>query len=91
MDVPDENIVSRMGGRRACVACGATYHVEFNAPKSEGVCDKHPLIHKRLCLHAQFRSALNIGAENVPGGNMGDPILCGNLLSLSSLACSRSA
>lgn len=39
VDVPDENIVSRMGGRRACVACGATYHVEFNAPKSEGVCD----------------------------------------------------
>ncbi len=39
VDVPDENIVSRMGGRRACVACGATYHVEFNAPKTEGVCD----------------------------------------------------
>ncbi len=39
VDVPDENIVSRMGGRRACVGCGATYHVEFNAPKTEGVCD----------------------------------------------------
>ena len=39
VDVPDENIVSRMGGRRACVACGATYHVVFNAPKQEGVCD----------------------------------------------------
>jgi len=39
VDVPDENIVSRMGGRRACVACGATYHVEFNAQKTEGVCD----------------------------------------------------
>ena len=39
VDVPDENIVNRMGGRRACVACGATYHVEFNAPKTEGVCD----------------------------------------------------
>lgn len=37
--VPDENIVSRMGGRRACVACGATYHVEFNAPKAQGICD----------------------------------------------------
>ena len=39
VDVPNENIVSRMGGRRACVACGATYHVVFNAPKQEGICD----------------------------------------------------
>lgn len=39
VDVPDENIVSRMGGRRACLGCGATYHVVFNAPKQEGVCD----------------------------------------------------
>ena len=39
VDVPDENIVRRMGGRRACVKCGATYHVEFAAPKTEGVCD----------------------------------------------------
>ena len=33
VEVPDENIVHRMGGRRACIGCGATYHVEFNAPK----------------------------------------------------------
>lgn len=39
VDVPDDNIVSRMGGRRACVSCGATYHVQFNAPKQEGICD----------------------------------------------------
>lgn len=39
VDVPDENIVNRMGGRRACVKCGATYHVVFAAPKTEGVCD----------------------------------------------------
>lgn len=39
VDVPDENIINRMGGRRACVKCGATYHVEFNAPKQENVCD----------------------------------------------------
>ena len=39
VDVPDENIVKRMGGRRACVKCGATYHVVFAAPKTEGVCD----------------------------------------------------
>lgn len=39
VDVPDENIINRMGGRRACVACGATYHVVYNAPKTEGICD----------------------------------------------------
>ena len=39
VDVPDENIVHRMGGRRACVGCGATYHVVYNAPKAEDVCD----------------------------------------------------
>lgn len=39
VDVPDENIVNRMGGRRACLSCGATYHVEFNPTKTEGICD----------------------------------------------------
>ena len=39
VEVPDENIIKRMGGRRACLACGATYHVVFNAPKKEGICD----------------------------------------------------
>ena len=40
VDVPDENIVRRMSGRRACVTCGATYHIEHVPPKKEGVCDK---------------------------------------------------
>lgn len=40
IEVPDENIVNRMGGRRACVACGATYHIQYAAPKVEGVCDR---------------------------------------------------
>ncbi len=39
VDVPDENIVSRMAGRRACVNCGATYHVTTIPPRQEGVCD----------------------------------------------------
>ena len=39
VNVPDENIVKRMGGRRACVGCGATYHVLFNPTKVEGKCD----------------------------------------------------
>ena len=39
VDVPDEAIVTRMSGRRACLACGGTYHVVFNPTKVEGVCD----------------------------------------------------
>lgn len=39
VDVPDENIVTRMGGRRACVGCGATYHLVYNPTKVEGICD----------------------------------------------------
>ena len=38
--VPDENIVSRMSGRRACPGCGHTYHVVFAPPVKEGICDK---------------------------------------------------
>ena len=40
VDVPDENIVRRMSGRRACLKCGATYHIEHIPPKKEGICDK---------------------------------------------------
>ncbi len=40
VDVPDENIVQRMSGRRACLSCGATYHLEHVPPQKEGVCDK---------------------------------------------------
>lgn len=39
VEVPDENIVRRMGGRRCCPSCGATYHVVYNPPKTEGICD----------------------------------------------------
>lgn len=39
VDVPDENIINRMSGRRACLSCGATYHIVYNAPKKENVCD----------------------------------------------------
>ena len=40
VDVPDENIVRRMSGRRACLSCGATYHIEHVPPKAEGICDR---------------------------------------------------
>lgn len=39
ISVPDENIVNRMSGRRACLGCGATYHLVYAAPKTEGLCD----------------------------------------------------
>ena len=39
VDVPDENIVRRMSGRRACLGCGSTYHIEHIPPKTEGICD----------------------------------------------------
>ena len=39
VDVPDENIVNRMSGRRACLSCGATYHIVYKPSKVEGICD----------------------------------------------------
>ncbi|MEE1315540.1 MAG: adenylate kinase [Faecalimonas sp.] len=39
VEVPDENIVRRMSGRRACVDCGATYHIVYAPTKVEDVCD----------------------------------------------------
>lgn len=39
VDVPDVNIINRMAGRRACLNCGGTYHVETIPPKKEGICD----------------------------------------------------
>ena len=39
IEVPDESIVKRMSGRRACVNCGATYHIVSAPPKVEGICD----------------------------------------------------
>ena len=39
IEVPDEKIVARMSGRRVCKACGASYHLEYKAPKAEGICD----------------------------------------------------
>lgn len=40
IEVADETIVERMSGRRVCPKCGASYHVKYNPPKTEGVCDE---------------------------------------------------
>jgi adenylate kinase len=40
IDVPDEEVVRRLSGRRMCVKSGHSYHVEFDPPKHDGVCDQ---------------------------------------------------
>ena len=40
IDVPDDEVVRRLSGRRMCVKSGHNYHVEFDPPKHEGVCDQ---------------------------------------------------
>lgn len=40
IDVPDEDVIRRLSGRRVCVKSGHNYHVEFDPPKHEGVCDQ---------------------------------------------------
>lgn len=39
IEVPDEAIVDRMSGRRACLKCGATYHIANKKPAKDGICD----------------------------------------------------
>ncbi len=39
VEVADENIINRMSGRRACLSCGATYHIKYNPSRQEGICD----------------------------------------------------
>ncbi|MCD7745359.1 MAG: adenylate kinase [Lachnospiraceae bacterium] len=63
VDVPDENIVTRMSGRRACTGCGATYHIVYNPSKTGDVCevcgdklilrddDKPETVQKRLSVY----------------------------------------
>lgn len=40
VDVPDEDIIHRMSGRRSCPKCGAVYHTEYLKPAKDGICDK---------------------------------------------------
>lgn len=40
VNVPSEYLLERAIGRRICKSCGATYHIKFNAPKEENVCDE---------------------------------------------------
>lgn len=40
IDVPEEKLLQRLSGRRICPTCGTTYHVLYNPPEVEGLCDK---------------------------------------------------
>ena len=40
IDVPDEEVVKRISGRRVCVKAGHNYHIEFDPPKNDSVCDQ---------------------------------------------------
>lgn len=46
--VADDNVASRLTGRRVCLNCGATYHLEYSRPATEGICDhcSKPLVHR---------------------------------------------
>lgn len=39
IEVPEEELMNRLTGRRICETCGTTYHLVFNPPKVEGICD----------------------------------------------------
>lgn len=39
IEVPDDKIAARLSGRRVCLKCGATYHLEYKKPKEDGICD----------------------------------------------------
>lgn len=39
IDVPEEELMNRLTGRRICTSCGAAYHLVFNPPKTDGICD----------------------------------------------------
>lgn len=39
LDIPEDVLVKRLSGRRTCVDCGKSYHIVYNPPKEEGVCD----------------------------------------------------
>ena len=70
VNVPDENIVSRMSGRRACTGCGATYHIVYNPSKKGDCCevcgeklilrddDKPETVQKRLNVYHELTQPL---------------------------------
>lgn len=65
IDVPEEQLVKRLTGRRICPTCGATYHVMYNPPKEEGLCDKDgtELIQREDDTPETVKTRLNVNME----------------------------
>lgn len=62
VNVPAEKLIRRMVGRRVCKTCGATFHVEFNAPKKDGICDNcgSPLVQRADDTEATAKNRLEV-------------------------------
>ncbi|MEF8826390.1 MAG: adenylate kinase [Halapricum sp.] len=66
LEVSTEELVDRLTGRRVCNDCGANYHVDFNPPEKEGVCDEcgGELIHREDDSEEAVRNRLDVFEEN---------------------------
>ncbi|TFB14708.1 adenylate kinase [Filobacillus milosensis] len=67
VNVPEDKLVDRLTGRRICPECGATYHVEFNPPKVDGVCDHDgaKLIQREDDQPETVKNRLNVNSEQM--------------------------
>jgi adenylate kinase len=61
-DIPDEEVIKRLSGRRVCPNCGAVYHLIYNPPKNDNVCDKcgTPLIQREDDREEVIRKRLEV-------------------------------
>ena len=66
LSVPEEELVRRLTGRRVCSECGANYHVEFDQPEEEGVCDEcgGELVQREDDTEETVRERLRVFEEN---------------------------
>lgn len=65
IQVPEEELIKRLSGRRICRECGASYHVIFNPPAEEGICDKcgGELIQREDDREETIRNRLRVNRE----------------------------
>src|SRR5699024_573829 len=67
VDVPEDDLVERLAGRRICPTCGATYHVMYNPPQKEGICDNEgsKLIQREDDQAETVKNRLNVNLEQM--------------------------
>lgn len=65
IDVPEKELLKRLSGRRVCKNCGATFHVIYNPPKKEGICDNcgEPLIQRDDDKEETIKNRLDVNRE----------------------------